>query len=126
MDMSLAIINVVLLLIFYFLVTGQIVAENADDVDVARTTELPADQLPGPLLVINPDGTWLVDGTPVAPEFFDLAIAALPEPLILYILISRDAPASTLLGVVNRPELANAEIRLVTLDNQSTEAGTPP
>lgn len=125
MDMSLSIINVVLLLIFFFLVTGRIVAENVTDVEIARTEDLPIEQLPGPLLYVRPDGAWEVDGAPVAPEFLDLAIDALPKPLVLYILIDRNAPANALLDVVNRQELALAEIRLVTLQGQEPAEGVP-
>jgi biopolymer transport protein ExbD len=114
-DVSLAIINIVLLLIFFFLTTGQLLNPHSGDVELAETTELPLDQLPSPILVVYRDGSWAIDGTPVAPELLGLALATLPKPVILHLLINRDAPASSLLTVIDRPELANVELRLVTL-----------
>ncbi|MCC5973139.1 MAG: biopolymer transporter ExbD [Rubellimicrobium sp.] len=114
-DASLAIINVVLLLIFFFLITGQFIADNAGAMDIAVTTELPFDQLPRPILVIGPGGELELDGVPVAPELLRVAVEALPRPVTLNVLIDRSAPAQTLLTLLDRPELAEFEMRLVTL-----------
>lgn len=114
-DPSLAIINVVLLLIFFFLVTGQFIADNAGAIDIAITTDLPFDQLPRPILVIGPGGTLQLDGVTVAPELLGVAVDALPQPVTLNILVDRSAPAQTLLQLIGRPELAQIDIRLVTL-----------
>lgn len=115
MDVSLAIVNIVLLLIFFFLATGRLLNPVGPDLELSETSELPLDQLPKPILVVNSDGTWALDGAVVAPEFLDLALADLPQPVVLHMLINRAAPANTLLSVINRPELQEIEIRLVTL-----------
>lgn len=115
LDVSLAIVNIVLLLIFFFLATGQLLNPPTSDVDLAETSELPLDALPSPVLVVVEDGSWELDGAPVAPDLLAVALAPLPQPLTLHILINRNAPAASLIDVMNRPELAEAELLLVTL-----------
>lgn len=115
MDVSLAIVNIVLLLIFFFLATGRLLNPVGAEMDLSETTELPLDQLPEPILVINKDGSWALNGAGIVPENLDLALSVLPQPVVLYLLIDRTAPANTLLAVINRPELQKTEVRLVTL-----------
>ena len=115
LDVSLAIVNIVLLLIFFFLATGQLLNPPTQGVEISETTELPLDQLPAPILIVRDNGNWELDGAPVAADLFGVAVAALETPLTLHVLIGRKAPASSLLDIVNRPELDEAEIKLVTL-----------
>lgn len=115
LDVSLAIVNIVLLLIFFFLATGQLLNPPTRGVEISETTELPLDQLPSPILIVRDTGAWELDGAPIAPDLLGVAVAALESPLILHVLIGRDAPATSLLDIVNLPELASAEIKLVTL-----------
>lgn len=115
LDVSLAIVNIVLLLIFFFLATGRLLNPADSDLLLAETSELPLDQLPSPILVIKSDGEWELDGAALAPEVLEAALQSLPQPVTLHILINRSAPANALLNVINRPELAEIEIRLVTL-----------
>jgi biopolymer transport protein ExbD len=121
MDVAFAIVNIVFLLIFFFLITGQFLNRNATGIDLSETSELPLDQLPSPILVVGTDGTWELDGIPVAPEFLSVALAELPRPLKLHILIGRDAPADSLLRIVTRPDLAAVDFRLVTLRQGTRE-----
>ncbi len=115
LDVSLAIVNIVLLLIFFFLATGRLLNPVGPDLDVSETTKLPLDQLPSPILVIGGDGIWELDGQEVAPEFLPIALDALEQPVTLHLLINRTAPANTMITVLNRPELAAREVKLVTL-----------
>lgn len=120
MDVSLAIVNIVLLLIFFFLATGRLLNPAGAEIELSETTELPLDQLPEPILVINKDGSWALNGAKIVPENLDLALSDLPQPVVLYLLINRTAPANTLLAVINRPELQGTEVRLVTLHKRDT------
>ncbi len=120
MDVSLAIVNIVLLLIFFFLATGRLLNPAGAEIELSETTELPLDQLPEPILVINKDGSWALNGAKIVPENLDLALSDLPQPVVLYLLINRTAPANTLLAVINRPELQETEVRLVTLHKRDT------
>lgn len=120
LDVSLAIVNIVLLLIFFFLATGRLMNPVADDLNLAETSELPIDQLPSPILVVAADGSWELDGEPLAHDFLDIALQNLPQPVTLHVLINRTAPANALIGILNRPELADTEVRLVTLHQRSS------
>lgn len=121
LDVSLAIVNIVLLLIFFFLATGRLLNPDSADIDVAETTELPLDQLPSPILVIGPTGEWSLDGTPLAPELLGAALQTLPQPVTLHLLINRSEPANTLLAILNRPELRDVSLRLVTLHRRAVQ-----
>ena len=121
LDVSLAIVNIVLLLIFFFLATGQLLNPPSEGVDLAETTDLPLDQLPQPILVVDASGGWQLDGAPVVPDLLAVALNNLPEPVTLHILISGDAPAGSLLDIVNRADLAQAEMKLVTLRTSKAE-----
>lgn len=115
LDTSLAIVNIVLLLILFFLATGQLLNPPAQDVDLAETSELPLDELPSPILIVSSEGNWELDGTPVAPDLLGAAVADLPQPVTLHVMINRDAPAAALMDVLAQPELADTEMRLVTI-----------
>ncbi len=117
-DVSLAIVNIVLLLIFFFLATGRLLNPAGANLELSETSELPLDQLPKPILVINKDGSWALNGTAIIPENLGLALGDQPQPVVLYLLINRTAPANALLAVINRPELKGMEIRLVTIHRQ--------
>lgn len=111
-DTSLAIVNIVLLLIFFFVVAGQDIGAQAR-VDLAETVSLPQARLPSPILVVDPAGGWALDGTPIAPALLPAAMVGKGETL--NVMIDRHAPARLLIGVLARPETRPYRIRLVTL-----------
>ncbi|PYF09884.1 biopolymer transport protein ExbD [Rhodobacter viridis] len=115
MDISFAVVNVVLLLIFFFLVTGRLMNPVDPEIELAETSELPLDALPSPLLVITAEGGWQLDGRDLAPELLGVAIGELAQPPVLHVLVNRHADATLLTGVLARPELAGVRVRLVTL-----------
>lgn len=115
MDVAYAVVNIVLLLIFFFLATGRLVNPVRPEFSLAETSELPLDALPAPILVVGRGGDWQLDGRDLSPELLGAALGALPQPVVLHILINRDAPAGALVSVINRPELQDVSLRLVTL-----------
>ncbi|MEM8852031.1 MAG: hypothetical protein AAGE03_18585 [Pseudomonadota bacterium] len=115
LDVSLAIVNIVLLLIFFFLATGRLLNPAAPGLELSETRDLPLDVLPSPILVIGQDDNWELDGAPLAPDLLAAAIQTLDAPATLHILIDRGAPADALLALTARPELADVTLRLVTL-----------
>ena len=115
MDVSFAIVSIVFLLLFFFLVTGQMQNRTAQGMALAETSELPLDRLPSPILIVGEAGAWSLDGQPVAPDLLALALQGMEQPVVLHVLIGKEAPADSLLAVVTRPDLANIELRLVTL-----------
>ncbi len=111
-DMSLAIVNIVLLLLFFFLATGSLVSAPSFDIQLSETGELPIDQLPKPILVIQPDGTYDLNGTSLS---LDELEQDLRNDSVLHVLIDRNAPAHELLTLLARPVFETLDIRLVTL-----------
>lgn len=111
-DSALSIVNIVLLLIFYFLLTGQ-APRVETPLQLARTAALSAEELPSPVLEIRGPQDWLLDGAAIGPEMLPAALASSPGPV--HLLIDRAAPSSLLMAVLRRPELADHDLRLVTL-----------
>ncbi len=114
-DVSFSIVSIVFLLLFFFLLTGQMLNQAAQGMALAETSDLPLDRLPAPILVVDKNGQWELDGLPVAPDLLAVALQDMEQPVTLHILIGKEAPAESLLQVVTRPDLADVELRLVTL-----------
>lgn len=110
-DTSLFIVNIVLLLILFFMATGQMLNTPNASVELAETSELPVEALPKPLLVVGEDGLEL-DGVMIPTEGLAQALEGATR---LHVLIARDRPASDLLTLLSRPEFADLELRLVTV-----------
>lgn len=117
-DSSLAIINIVLLLIFFFLTTGSLMSSRSVEVALPETTRLPLDLLPSPLLVVSTDGDMTLDGAPL--EVGTLADALIDSP-ILHVLADRDLGAADLLTMLDDEALIAVEVRLVTLHRNEAE-----
>lgn len=111
-DSSLAIVNIVLLLIFYFLLAGQAPGVRTT-LDLSSTATLSVENLPAPVLEIRGAQDWRLDGAAIRPEMLPAALADAPGPV--HLLMDRAAPSSLLMQVLRRPELADHDIRLVTL-----------
>ncbi|WP_298262206.1 biopolymer transporter ExbD [uncultured Litoreibacter sp.] len=117
LDFSLTTVNIVLLLIFFFLVSGSLVETEELTVDLAETSELPLDRLPRPLLLMDVDDKLRLNGDPVTSDTLLSALTPLLNPTAprLHILADRDVAAGTLVTLIQRPDLRGIEIKLVTL-----------
>lgn len=112
-DVSLAIVNIVLLLILFFLATGALTnASLPTMVQVSETSDLPIDQLPSPVLTVLPSGGLLLDGEVILIEALQQVLA---DQTIVHIIIDRDAPATDLLDVLSQQGMERMDIRLVTI-----------
>lgn len=111
-DTSLAIVNIVLLLIFFFLVAGQ-QARPPQALKLAHTSQIAPGTLPSPVLEIRSAKDWLLDGVPILPELLPAALAGSDAPL--HLMIDRDQQAGLLIEVLRLPGLADHQLRLVTL-----------
>ncbi|MEM8578700.1 MAG: biopolymer transporter ExbD [Pseudomonadota bacterium] len=111
-DSSLAIINIVLLLIFFFLSTGSLLNDRTVEVALPETTRLPLDLLPKPLLTVDVDGAMTLDGEPLEAGALADAMGDAPR---LHVLTDRDLPAGQLLELLDAEALIAVEVRLVTL-----------
>lgn len=111
-DISLAIVNIVFLLIFFFMLIGQ-EAVTQGSLRLPQTGQLDGAQIPSNVLVVQSDGEWLLGGAPILPELLGAALG--PAGGTVYLMLDRDAPAELLLQTLARPELADYDLRLVSL-----------
>ena len=118
MDSGLAIVNIVLLLIFFFLTTGSLSNSTTVTVSLPETTELPLDLLPKPLLTVSLEGDLTLDGVPI--ERGGLAQALIDDPM-LHVLADREANAGELLDLIAAEELIAVQVRLVTVHRKDAE-----
>ncbi len=113
-DFSLAIVNIVLLLVFFFLITGSLVQQGETSVNLAETSDLPLERLPRPLLLIDKQGDMALDGQPISAD--EVAGQLGPDmPEALYVLADSKLSADRLMALTTRPDLAGVSMRLVTL-----------
>ncbi|NRB16392.1 MAG: biopolymer transporter ExbD [Rhodobacteraceae bacterium] len=120
LDSSLAMVNIVLLLIFFFIASGSLLASREVAVQLPLTSQLSLDVLPQPLLEVAMDGSMLLDGVPVPRG--GLAEATLDEP-VLHVLADRDSNAIALLEILEAENLIAVELRLVTV-HRNDETGS--
>lgn len=111
-DSSLAIVNIVLLLIFFFLTTGSLSNSATVTVSLPETTELPLDLLPKPLLTVTTEGKMQLDGVPI--EAGSLAEALADDPM-LHVLADRESNAGELFDLIASERLIAVQVRLVTV-----------
>lgn len=118
-DFSLAIVNIVLLLIFFFLISGTLVRRDELAVVPPETSDLPLDRLPRPLLLMAPEGEdWSLDGHGFAAADLGAALDSVfggTAPPVLFVLAGAGLPADALMGLMQRPELSATALRLVTV-----------
>ena len=117
-DFGLAQVNIVLLLVLFFLVVGTIVETDELAVDLAETADLPLERLPRPLLLIDGTGSWSLDGAPMEEAAVVETLRAPPpegQPNAVYILAPREMPADRLLRAMQVLLPAGRTVKLVTL-----------
>ncbi|MDF1871966.1 biopolymer transporter ExbD [Vannielia sp.] len=117
-DFGLAQVNIVLLLVLFFLVVGTIVETDELQVELSQTTDLPLERLPRPLLLITPGGDWSLDGTLLPHAEIVTALTAPPpdgQPNAVYLLAPQDLPADMLIQTMQELLPAGRTVKLVTL-----------
>ncbi len=123
-DFSLATINIVFLLLLFFLSVGTIVDKQEIGIDAPETRELPLDRLPRPLLLISKQGDFSLDGE--ALQETQLLNAAQAASLgksgakqAINILADVQLSGRKLVKTVGQLSAAGLEVRLVTLREAS-------
>lgn len=119
LNFSLASVNIVFLLLLFFLVAGALVQPNEAEVRAPETRTLPPDRLPRPLLVIDAAGELSLDGGPIAREALLKRVAGSednPAFTILNIMPDRNLNAGLVLGLIEEIR-ANGDtfVRVVTV-----------
>lgn len=112
-DPTITLINVVFLMLMFFLVAGTIAAPPPADLRLVQLAG--ADPLvPPDVIALTADGTALWQGAPADPAAY---VAALPSAArgIARIMPDRDAPAADLIRLARTLRAAGAaEVRIVT------------
>ncbi|MDD7971949.1 hypothetical protein [Roseinatronobacter alkalisoli] len=114
-DFSLSTVNIVLLLVLFFLIVGAPADQAERQVDLPITRELPLDALPRPLLLVESGtGSLVLDGIVLSRGALEQAVAqgGLDR---LHLLVARDHPAQAVLDLTAGLSAAGAEVVLVTL-----------
>jgi biopolymer transport protein ExbD len=125
-DFGLAQVNIVLLLVLFFLVVGTIVETSEQAVRLPETTDLPLERLPRPLLLIDGGETWQLDGEALTPIEVVARLIDNPDGVRrVHLLMAQDLPADVMFGVLRRLEDTGLGVALVTIKTDAT-AGTEP
>lgn len=112
-DPSITIVNVVLLLIFFFIATGSLLNSSTDFEGTPKTTELPLDLLPEPILVLEPGGGMQLNGEPV--PVGSLRTSLNPADKRLHVLVDSQQPARQILAIIERENVTLVDVLLVTI-----------
>jgi biopolymer transport protein ExbD len=124
-DFSLAVINIVFLLLLFYLATGRLITHGELMTDVPLTQHLPLDHLPRPLLLVTADGSLFLDGAAVSLDTLPGAARKAAENTeFLNILAERTVRADDFVNLLAAISTANVPLRIVTGKAQSQRAGT--
>ncbi|MFT6223506.1 MAG: biopolymer transport protein ExbD [Paracoccaceae bacterium] len=115
-DFGLAQVNIVLLLVLFFLVVGTIVETSEMAVDLSQTSDLPLERLPRPLLLITQEGGWSLDGEKLShPDVIARLTENVDQATTVHILAPRDMPADMLIVAMQALQVTGLGVTLVTL-----------
>ena len=115
-DFSLTVINVVFLLLLFYLATGSLIKQSELEADVPITQDLPLEHLPRPLLLVTADRSLFIDGTPISMEGLpDAAQKAAENSRFLNVLAERTMTGRDFLDILARIDNAGVTVRIVTL-----------
>lgn len=124
-DFSLAVVNVVFLLLLFYLATGSLVKPGEMEADAPLTTDLRPELLPRPLLVVVADRSLLLDGMAVTLD--DLAARArdkVGEGGVLNVLANRSMSGREFLDVLARIDTGGVPMRIVSMHRPPQAATT--
>lgn len=124
-DFSLATVNIVLLLVLFFLVAGSIVSEEERFVDLPETLSLPLENLPRPLLVIGAGGALAYEGAAVEDRAALVQVLAEAAPPRVYVMAARELPANALVQTVSGLAAQGIEVSLVTVREGPASGAVP-
>lgn len=117
-DFGLAQVNIVLLLVLFFLVTGTLVESEEQTVRLPETLDIPIDRLPRPLLLLGAEG-WILDGAAVTaaelPAQLAAQVADTGADAPVHLLAPRDASAEVVLAAMAALAPTGRPVVLVTV-----------
>lgn len=128
-DFALPMINIIFLMMLYFLVAGTITQRDELAIVPPLTQSYPPERLPRPLLVIVDAQTVLLDGRPLERGTLAAGVrtgaAGVSGGPTVNILAPRTMSAGTMLDVAAELGAAGIGVRIVSLDEQSAADGAP-
>lgn len=122
-DFALSVINIVFLLLLFYLVGGSLVKPGETAADAPVTAGLRPELLPRPLVVVAADRSLLLDGVAIALD--DLAAAArakVEEGGVLNVLADRAMSGRDFLDVLARIDSGGVPMRIVSVHRPATGA----
>jgi biopolymer transport protein ExbD len=130
-DFTLAMINIVFLLLLFFLTTGSLINPEEKQSTIPFTRNLPLERLPRPLLLMESDGSLFLDGRAISRDDVAEAARAAIEatgradtPLSL--LAQRDMAAAGFLSVAEALRAAGLGLQVVTLREPADSGAATP
>jgi biopolymer transport protein ExbD len=126
-DFSLAIVNIVFLLLIFHLAAGSLVKPDEAETEAPVTADLPLDLLPRPLLLIGEGGRLFLDGVEVETDALpEIARSALADGGVLSILADRSMQGRAFLEILGRLDAAGIPLQIVTVNSDGEAAGRGP
>ncbi|MDQ6434702.1 biopolymer transporter ExbD [Mesorhizobium sp. LHD-90] len=130
-DFTLTMINIVFLLLLFFLTTGSLTNREEADATVPLTRNLPLERLPRPLVLLEADGSLFLDGLAIqSDELVGAARAAIEATgradAPLNLLAQRDMAAAPFLNVAETLRAAGFSLQIVTLREPTGSGATTP
>lgn len=104
---TIALINVVFLMLIFFMIAGTLAPSIDDEVKLIETAELDG-RAPPDVAVIRADGTMLLRGNPITPAELVAASEAGDDEIELRVIADRDLPATALMSYVGDLRAAGA------------------
>jgi biopolymer transport protein ExbD len=130
-DFTLTMINIVFLLLLFFLTTGSLTNREEKQSTIPFTRNLPLERLPRPLLLMESDGSLFLDGRAISRDVVVEAARAAIEatgrtdtPLSL--LAQRDMAAAGFLSVAEALRAAGLGLQVVTLREPAGSGAATP
>ncbi|MBU2961787.1 biopolymer transporter ExbD [Citreicella sp. C3M06] len=112
---TIALINIVFLMLIFFLVAGQVAQPLGESLALVRTADLDSAAAPSDALVVTPDGALSLRGTAIAsPEAFLAALDTPPSEV--RIVPDRDLPAEELVALARALRRGGAEKVIVVTE----------
>ncbi len=130
-DFTLTMINIVFLLLLFFLTTGSLTNREEAQSAIPVTRNLPLERLPRPLLLLQKDGALFLDGVPVPENGIEDAARRAVEAVgqaetMLSLLAPPEMPAGPLLALAEKLRTSGLAVQIVTLrEPPGVAAGSP-
>ncbi|EIE51280.1 ExbD/TolR family protein [Salipiger aestuarii] len=110
---TIALINVVFLMLIFFLVAGQVAQPVDASLKLVNTAELDGAPPPNDALVVRPDGSLLWRGAPIASAEAFLAERGAEAPATVRVVPDRALPAADLVALARALRRGGAESVMV-------------